>query len=198
MNRFFIVTATTLALAGGAHASDGDGNFAIKGAGFSTCEDYLAAYNERSANLLAYRSWLNGFVSASNMLLPDTFDVAPVFNLDQLTAMAAQLCTDNAGMRFGEIAVALIDRLEPLRLARQEEAVPLTNGEHSVSIQPTLLRRAQEALAVGGHYAGGADGIYGPGTRAGFESFQTAAGLPVTGLPDAGTLLTLLGGNGEE
>ncbi len=54
------------------------------------------------------------------------------------------------------------------------------------------VKALQTALVGAGiSLAGGADGVFGPGTRAAVASFQSARGLPATGEVDAATLAAL-------
>ncbi len=58
------------------------------------------------------------------------------------------------------------------------------------------VKALQEALiAAGITVAGGADGVFGPSTRAAVASFQTAKGLAVSGEVDAATSAALSGGS---
>lgn len=50
----------------------------------------------------------------------------------------------------------------------------------------------QVALAWAGHYAGGIDGLFGPGTRAAMAEWQAAAGRPATGMLTGGQRAELL------
>lgn len=184
--------AAVITAAGSAFAADDEGNFAIKGAGFAACPDYVEAYDSGSTDLLAYRSWLNGFVTGHNLLLPGTYDVAPVLSLDALSGVMADICRNNAEFRFAEAAVILIVDMEALRLAASSPMIELTEGDLTVEVPAEFVSRAQSALQELGLYQGAIDGIYGPGTRAAFSAFQEAEEIEVTGLPDTVTLVRLL------
>ena len=184
--------AAAMMAVGSTHAADDDGNFAIKGAGFAACPDYVEAYDGDSTDLLAYRSWLNGFVTGHNLLLAGTYDVAPVLPLDAQSDVMANICRNSAELRFAEAAIIMIVDMEALRLAAPSPTIELTEGDLTVQVPAEFVSRAQSALQELGHYQGAIDGIYGPGTRAAFSAFQEAEEIEVTGLPDTVTLVRLL------
>ena len=186
------VTLTAFTFSGPASASDSEGNFAIAGAGFQPCSAFLESYEAQDVNLLAYRSWINGFVTAHNLLLEDTYNVSPVHTLDELTGVLARVCGANTELVMAQATTAVLNQFEPLHLSAPSEPVTLTQGDASVTVPAVFVERAQTALAELGHYQGGVDGIYGPGTAAAITSFQEAEELPPTGLPDATTLTRLL------
>jgi peptidoglycan hydrolase-like protein with peptidoglycan-binding domain len=60
---------------------------------------------------------------------------------------------------------------------------PRMVGEH--------VQDLQEGLTVSGHYAGPADGVFGPGTDRAVRAFQTSAGLPDNGIVDMAVWMAL-------
>ena len=61
---------------------------------------------------------------------------------------------------------------------------------------PAVVQLQQSLTAAGIAVAGGADGIFGPGTEQAVRTFQQAKGLAVTGRADAATLSAVRGGAG--
>ena len=59
------------------------------------------------------------------------------------------------------------------------------------STGPEVKTLQQSLIAAGVPVSGGADGIFGPGTRAAVSSFQSSHGLPATGEVDSATLSAL-------
>ena len=59
------------------------------------------------------------------------------------------------------------------------------------STGPEVKTLQESLIAAGINVAGGADGIFGPGTRSAVTSFQSMRGLPPTGEVDAATLSAL-------
>ncbi len=68
------------------------------------------------------------------------------------------------------------------------QAPAISVGLKQGSRGPEVKSLQQSLIAAGVTVAGGADGIFGPGTRAAVTSFQSAHGLPATGEVDAATL----------
>ena len=68
--------------------------------------------------------------------------------------------------------------------ARPTTTVPVTAVSDA---RPSDLKVWQADLAAVGCYGGGIDGLLGPKTEAAIKSYQTARGLPVSGLLDAST-----------
>ena len=87
---------------------------------------------------------------------------------------------------------AVIVAMDNERLAAGEEKKVLEMGEHRAVVYPDTLRRAQRALRVGGHYDGDINGKFDPATHSAIIKFQTAKGIPVSGLPGPITLWALL------
>lgn len=85
----------------------------------------------------------------------------------------------NRSEYYGIAVGRLADRIAGAgRLARPPEATGLR-------LSRELVMALQEALTARGHDAGGADGIFGPGTRAALRAWQEDAGQVPDGFPDA-------------
>ncbi|MBT5414259.1 MAG: peptidoglycan-binding protein [Rhodospirillaceae bacterium] len=123
----------------------------------------------------------------------DTFDVTPWEKTDLFLALIEGNCQQNPEIQIVAIVHGLVQSLLPNRLKAPSEVKQVDLGEgRKVTHYVETLRRIQKALKDQGHYSGGIDGDYGPGTRAAMAAFQTKAGLDPTGLPDQLTLLRLL------
>lgn len=87
-----------------------------------------------------------------------------------------------------------VDTATAVALGLQTAATTgLTRGSRGAAVV-----ELQNALIAAGHTPnGGADGIFGGGTETALRAFQTAAGLPVTGLVDEATSARLLAGGGD-
>jgi membrane-bound lytic murein transglycosylase B len=85
----------------------------------------------------------------------------------------------NRSEYYGIAVGRLADRIAGAgRLQRPPEAT-------GIRLSRELVVDLQEALSARGHDAGGADGIFGPGTRAALRAWQQAAGQVPDGFPDA-------------
>ncbi len=168
-------------------AADPEGHFAVRGVGLESCGNYVGPRTEQPALRAVTRSWFNGYLSAYNQLVPDTYDVTKGASLEELEVRLVKHCQTNPEHSIAFAAIAVASALDSGRV----RANPGLSADKPV-VGADLWRRIQKALKSRGHYKGSVDGIDGPVSRAGIESFQRAEGLPVTRHPDALTLARLL------
>ncbi len=175
-------------------AADKDGRFAVKGLGRATCTQFLDNANKPQESMLALQLWLDGYLTALNQGLPETYDVASWVSTPLLAKNIADFCASKPSPDPELVALAneLVRRLAPERLQTESPLVDIKVGDKQGKIYKDTLRRAQQALKDKGHYRGAADGLFGPQTRSAFEAFQKAEQLQVTGVPDQPTLIKLL------
>ena len=81
------------------HAVDANGASRIRGIGGDTCVKFL---NDRRSPLLVqpYRVWLEGFITALNSQIPDTYDIAGETDMDGILEWISQWCGVNPGSKF--------------------------------------------------------------------------------------------------
>jgi len=187
-----LLVALLVSLAGPAPAADPRGLFSVKGVGTADCQRYLNARKEGGREYFVFAGYLGGYLTAHNQLSEATFDIVPWQTIDTIAGMMSSFCAKNPTANFAVAVTRLVKFLEPERLAVGSETVEAKVGTSGVTIYRETLRRAQMKLAEAGHYRGTPDGQFTPVTRAALEKFQSAKGLPKTGLPDQVTLLRLL------
>jgi hypothetical protein len=187
-----LATALIVAFASPAMAADEDGDFAVKGAGLEPCKAYLSARENESPEYLVYRTWLNGFVTGYNMQTADTYDVAPLHSIDDLSAALARVCQNNPDKPLINAAAGVVQGLQPARTTRQSQSVEIDAGDTTIAIPANLLARVQQRLKAQGLYDGPIDAKYGPGTRGALEAYQDQAGMEATGLPNRRTIVRLM------
>ena len=91
---------------------------------------------------------------------------------------------------IGGFAPSLVLAAPPAALPAQA-APAISVGLHQGQSGPEVKALQTALLGAGISLAGGADGVFGPGTRAAVASFQSARGLPATGEVDSATLAAL-------
>ncbi len=187
-----LLTVILLARVEPVAAASAAGEFAIRGVGGADCSRFVAAAEKDRAMVAAFRSWLEGYITAVNRYRADTFDVAPWEKTSLLLTLVFAHCQNNPDQPLYAVAHELVVLLGTQRLRRRSEIVALEGSEPPRRIYREVLRQAQQALIARGLLQGKADGLYGPKTRAAFEAFQKQAGLKVTGVPDQETLYRLL------
>ncbi|MEL6893343.1 MAG: peptidoglycan-binding protein [Actinomycetota bacterium] len=114
--------------------------------------------------------------------------------------------------RVGAVAVvaaaAMTIGVMPSPVAAQPEPAPVkaqatlsagvVNGLAQGSRGDNVRALQQALLDFGITVRGGADGIFGPGTKAGVEAFQASRGLPVTGVVDPATADAIAAGGAAD
>lgn len=182
---FGILGLALIVTASPALAADSKGDFGVKGFGLESCESYVTARSQSGAGYYAFRSWLNGYLSAYNQLTPGTYEITGKVNLESLTAWLAEYCQPRPSVGFVLAVSALMAVLEPTRLT----AKPANELTAALSAADRdTVGRVQQALKDKGYYKGTIDGLLGPLTRTAIGAFQRREGLNVTGQPDVPTL----------
>ena len=173
-------------------AADTGGSFAVKGVGLTRCKDFVAAVKEKKSDQVAmYVGWIGGFMTASNQLTTETFDLTPWQNVRTLTAALVNHCDKNADTRFGAAVVRMANALKPDRLMERSILVPIEHEGRRHYVYKEAVRRAQAALTDLGMYSGDVNGDFDAATRAALETYQKEHSLTATGLPDQTTLFRL-------
>ncbi len=185
---FGILGLALIVTASPALAADSNGNFGVKGFGLESCGSYTAARSESGAAYFAFKSWLNGYLTAYNQLAASTYEIAGKVDLEGLTAWLADYCSAQPRAGFVLAVSALTAVLGPNRLTEQPAGTP--KAALSATDRQTI-QAIQQALKDMGYFKGTIDGLLGPRTRTAIGAFQREAGLTVTGRPDASTLRRL-------
>lgn len=178
--------------AGAGMAADEKGSFAIKGVGRTKCSKFVELVKEKNKEaILQYVGWLGGFMTASNQLTGETFDLTPWQNVRTLSTWMVNFCDKNADMSFVRATAHLVVALKKERLVMSSKLVPLKGDEITIYLYAEAVRRAQAKLAELGMFSGDVNGDFGDTTRSALETFQKEKSLPVNGLLDQRTLLEL-------
>lgn len=168
-----------------ARAADAEGNLAIKGIGLAPCGDYVAALDARDARLEVFFGWASGYLTAVNRYESGVYDVIDWQSDGYIAISLRGWCVANPERRFFDAVFAMAQSLLPEAVAAESPRVPV----EGMRLYRSTLDRARERLEALGHLdpaAHGADLL-----EASLKSFQSARGLPLTGLPDNATLHAL-------
>ena len=197
LSRNFSRTAAAAALAlwlpGHAFAADAGGAFAVRGAGTAPCAKFTKDKASDSRDFYVFAGWLDGYLSATNQMRPETFDLAPWQTTELLLRLLDDYCARNPEVGFALAARRLSEALDGEKLAATSELRRVEHKGRFTLIYAEVLKRVQERLRQLKFYAGPADGAFGPQTREAIERFQAERKFEATGLPDQRTLAALLG-----
>ncbi len=187
-----VVLALPLMLGGVAQAADGQGNFALRGAGAMPCTQVVQRVDARAPDVAQFVAWTDGALSLANRLERDTFDLMPFDNPAGLvTVMALNICRANPQVLFGAAVVQVLELLKPMRVRQSARPVTITVGEASVALRPETIRLVQTRLRALNLMTAGASGQWGPASRAAIKRFQESRNLRQTEIPDPDTVIQL-------
>lgn len=178
--------------AGGAAASDANGNYAVVGAGAQSCASFRQAAVDGGPQLVNYISWLQGYASHMNRSTAETYDVMPVAEPVAFAQLVLRVCAQDENQSFELAALKTINVFAPLRVQTESPLVQISWNEKQLSVRQETIRIVQQELQERGLYASAVDGTFGPKTAEAIIAFQKSKGLPETGLPDGVTLANLL------
>ncbi len=172
--------------------ADEQGRFAVKGVGNTSCKTYVNELANHTSNSYLYAGWLNGYLTAQNQQLKNTFDLISWETVDTLGNYLVNYCRKNPDQSFYMAVSAMLGGLYNHRIEAFTPAVNVTAGGQGVRVYLETLKQAQQALAKLGLYKGEINGEYNKAMLEAIKKFQKSKGLEVTGLPDQQTLFRLL------
>ncbi len=184
--------AILLAVQAPAQAADSKGNFALRGIGSQSCKEMLEELQKAPGTAPIAASWLLGYMSATNRYEPDTFDISPVMDPQALFNVLVGLCKAHPEARVQTVASDTLAALGRARVRTDSPMVEAKSGNATAQIRQETLLLVQKRLNEKGYLKSKPDGSYGAQSEAAVKSFQTAEKLPVTGVPDAPTVIRLL------
>ena len=174
-------------------AQENPRQFAVEGAGMLTCARFVEARADTtSPDYQRMIGFIEGYLSAANLYEPDTFDLTPWHNAAALDMIVENHCAQHPDDRLVGVIQSMVGGLRPFRVARFSPMLEVGDGRNRAFVYEAILRRAQAALILRGHYSGPEDGTYTPALRDAFRGFQRSVGLDPTGVPDPATLWKLL------
>ena len=104
-----------VAFAASAHSVLGDSDtrqvLMVRGAGNSTCAQYLEATSNGAAPSADFDQWLDGYITARNQTSPEVLDYAGAVSQAGLSAGIANYCRGRLQAKYYEAADALLSDL---------------------------------------------------------------------------------------
>jgi hypothetical protein len=114
------------------YAIDANNRYFAYGVGQRSCQDYLNFREKRMPTLEGYERfskddlyeivdkviehWIAGFLTAHNLYVSDTYDLAAGSTMDELKARLEQSCRANTKQHFAEAMITLAQELHPQRV----------------------------------------------------------------------------------
>lgn len=174
-------------------AADAQHDYAVRGIGALQCSTFLNF--DPKADFyrnIAVENWLLGYLTAENRLTPDTYDIMALQDPQIFPNIIAALCKANPDASIEAVVADLVKQFQPIKIDQASPLLTLTVGTNKVAIRKATFMLVEKALRDGKYYHGRADGTFGPDVQHALEKFQKDQKLPVTGLPDADTIIRLL------
>jgi len=176
---------------GSSQAADANKKYKIEGAGVMSCAQYLEARTKKTPMYYRLGGWLNGYMTAVNRYLPETYALASWQSVDLLLASVAAKCQEDPKLSFHNVAQLLVGFLYASRLQENSPSLVAKRGEKKAIVYKSILMQAQQQLSDGGFYGGAINGEYDKETSEALLSYQGSKSLQKTGLPDQRTLGTM-------
>lgn len=110
-----ILTLAALVAMPGAIAKDVDGEFAVFSVGGKSCAEYLQARQGGGRAQHDYTTWMLGYLSAFNLIVPNTYDILGNRDLDKAVQWLDGHCADNHQTSFVNATALLTINLFPAR-----------------------------------------------------------------------------------
>ena len=178
--------------AAAASAADSQGNFALKGAGFLPCQVFVTERQKKSNIYYMIGGWLEGFISAHNKYVDNTYDITSFESLELLLWVIDDHCKSNPEDRLYSVTNSILIQLSRDRLQNYSPKVDIKSGQRTTVLYEETIRRVQARLADLGLYKDAVDGHYTEATKSALMAFQSDNDLEMTGFPDQTTLWRLL------
>jgi len=177
-----------------APAADSNGDFAIRGVGRFSCTELLDALEKKDERLRYFGTWLDGYLSATNQLSPNTFDATPWQTTELMLALLGRACAQRPDVNFMAVVGRLASEMRPLRLTEKSDVIRLSGFETAQVHYRAVIERVRARLLQLGYSFENtllADDAAFRELRKQVRDFQQNNKLPPTGNLDQHTLLSL-------
>ena len=173
-------------------ALDKNGKFAIKGVGNVSCEQFVKTITEDDPQKFLFAGWLNGYLTAHNQHLKDTFDITSWEDVETLGTYLKSHCSKNPNLSFFQATTQLLNEMYEQRIVEFIGAENIASGTQSLKTYVQVITRVQQALAVSGFYKGKIDGIMSPQVKEALSEYRKDKKIAASEYLDQITLHTLL------
>jgi hypothetical protein len=122
------------------YAIDSNNRYFAYGVGQRSCEDYVKFREKRLETLEQQHQrftkdelyeivdkivehWIAGFLTAHNLYVSDTYDVAGKAKMDELKTRLEKSCRANPKQHFAEAVITLVQELHPQRVKAESSTI---------------------------------------------------------------------------
>ena len=127
-------------------ASDKNGNFAIKGIGGVKCSKFITAKDKKDSSYLQFGGWIEGYISASNKNLVDTYDITPWQTSETLAAIIYTAGKKRPDITFAQVINQLEKQLLAESLKIKSPVIQVSNGKYSVHLPEAIYMKSIKKL----------------------------------------------------
>lgn len=119
MKFLFLIPLSLFLFSPNGYSIDIDGNFAVWGKGSKSCHNFNIARNTEKEN--AFKHYLMGYLTASNVQMADTYKVAGEMNLHNIMDWLENHCETHPVIAFEKALGSFIIQNYKSRLKRSEQ-----------------------------------------------------------------------------
>lgn len=163
----------------------------VESLGARSCAELVEARDSNPEAFAGFTAWIGGFLSATNALQANTFDLTPWQPIELAAAQLANACKQQPDAHVVAAMVEYIRFLHPSRLTEPSEMIQVRNGQQAVFVYKAVLADIRTKLTTAGAKITDPVGTYGDSFGKAVLAFQSSQSLKQTGLPDLATLIVL-------
>jgi hypothetical protein len=175
------------------HGKDEKGQFAIKGVGNVSCQQFIdILQNREDPQKYLFIGWMNGYITSNNYYLPDTFDLVAWENAETLINYVVAHCQKTPQISFFQAVTQLNTSLFKTRIdtLKSEDGSLDKTLQHQLYYQVRV--KIQTRLTEEGFLSTQTDGQFGMDTFEAIAKFKQAHDLGNDAILDQTTLFHLL------
>ncbi|MDU0353883.1 HdeA/HdeB family chaperone [Paraglaciecola aquimarina] len=159
-------------------ALDKNGQYAIKGVGNASCQQFVKVTRNDEPQKFLFAGWLNGYMTAHNQHLKDSFDIASWENVETLGNYLIGHCEKNPQLSFFQASTQMLSELYPKRIIEYVGAENASTGQQSQKIYIQVVQRVQHKLTELKYYSGAIDGKLNEQLKQAVAKFRIDKELP--------------------
>jgi hypothetical protein len=183
---------TTLVSTSNSWALDKNGKYAIKGVGNIPCLEFVKMVEQDNPQKFLFAGWLNGYMTAHNQHLTDTFDIVSWENIETMGTYLRSHCNKNPKLSFFQATTQMLSELYAQRIVEFVGAENLSSGKQSKKTYFQVIARVQKRLKELNFYDGEIDGRMTKKLTAAVDTFRSKQGIPQSDFLDQKVLHALL------